>query len=112
MQVVVTGRHMGVGENLKDYCRRKAERLTRFFDRIRLIEVILDGQNGQHSVEIIVHTDRTDPFVAREQQPDAFAAVDLLMDKIERQLSRHKERVRNRKHPRGAGEGQGPAPGH
>lgn len=104
MQVTVTGRHMGVAEPLKAYCREKAERLPRLLDRITSIEVVLDGREGLHTVEMIVHSAGTQPFVASEQHEDAFAAVDLLIDKIEAQLRRYKERHRNRKHPRGATE--------
>lgn len=99
MQVKVTGRHMGVSESVKTYCQEKAERLVRFYDRIQSIEVILDGHEGQHKAEIIVHADRTDPFVAHEEQEDIYAAVDLILDKVEEQLRRHKEKIRNRKHP-------------
>lgn len=100
MQVTVTGRHMGVSDALKAYCKEKVERLPRFFDRIQLIEVVLDGKSGQHSAELIVHAaGAPQPFVAREQDEDAFAAVDLVMDKIEEQLRRYKEKHRNRKHP-------------
>lgn len=99
MQITVSGRHMGVSEALKEYCREKSERLVRFFDRIQLIEVVLDGINGQHSAEMIVHSEGTQPFVASERHEDAYAAVDLMLDKIERQIRRHKEKLRNRKHP-------------
>lgn len=99
MQVTVSGRHMGVSEALKQYCREKAQRLARFYDRIQSIEVILDGHDGSHTAEMIVHSDGTPPFVASEEQEDIYAAVDLLLDKIERQIRRHKERLRNRKHP-------------
>ena len=98
MKVNVSGRHMSVSQDVKDYCIEKAERLTRFYDRLRLIEVVLDGHSGSHNVEMIVHADRTDPFIATEEQDDIFAAVDLVADKVERQLLRHKERHRNRKH--------------
>jgi putative sigma-54 modulation protein len=104
MEVTVTGRHMGISESLKSYCREKAEKLIRFYDRIQLIEVILDGNNGQHSAEMIVHTAGAQPFVAREVQEDAYAAVDLMLDKIERQIRRHKQKLRNRKHPPKAAE--------
>ena len=90
---------MGVGAPLRAYCQEKAERLIRFYDRIQSIDVILDGQAGRHTAEIIVHTEGVDPFVAKEAHADAFAAVDVLLDKIEGQLRRHKERLRNRKHP-------------
>lgn len=98
MQVVISGRHMSVSDEVKGYCNEKAERLTRFYDRVQSIEVILDGQNGSHSAELIVHADRTDPFIAQEQHADLHAAVDMVMDKVERQLRRHKEKLRNRKH--------------
>lgn len=99
MQVTVSGRHMSVSDAVRDYCREKAQHLVHFYDRIRSVEVILDGHNGQHSAEMIVHSDGTPPFVASEEQPDLYAAIDLLLDKIERQITRHKDKLRNRKHP-------------
>ncbi|MCG3126850.1 MAG: Ribosome hibernation promoting factor [Phycisphaerae bacterium] len=98
MQVRISGRHIGVSDAVKQYCQDKAERLTRFYDRIQSIEVVLDGKPGQHSAELIVHVDGSDPFVANEQHADLHAAVDLVLEKVERQLTRHKERHRNRKH--------------
>ncbi len=99
MQITVSGRHMSVSDALREYCEEKAERLVRFYDRIRSVDVVLDGRNGKHSAEMIVHSEGTTPFVATEHHDDAFAAVDLLLDKIEEQLRRHKEKLRNRKHP-------------
>ena len=99
MQVTVSGRHMGVSDALRDYCVEKAQKLLRFYDRIQKIEVILDGNHGEHTAEMIVHSDGTHPFVASEEREDIFAAVDVLIDKLERQISRHKEKLRNRKHP-------------
>ncbi len=108
MQITVSGRHMAITDALRAYCEEKASHLLRFFDRIRTIEVILDGQTGSHKAEMIVHTDRAQPFVASEQNEDLHAAVDLLIDKLEAQLRRHKERIRNRKHPPRAGSEEGP----
>ncbi len=105
MQITVKGRHMGVSDALKAYCVEKAERLPRFLDRIQSIEVIVDGKDGLQRLEIIVHTAGAQPFVAHEVHEDAYAAVDLLVDKVEEQLRRYKERHRNRKHPRGTEEG-------
>ena len=99
MQVTVSGRHMNVGDDVRSYCTEKTERLTRYYDRIQSIEVILDGHAGTHEVELIVRCEGSPPFVATEQREDVYAAIDLLMDKMERQLTRHKERLRNRKHP-------------
>jgi putative sigma-54 modulation protein len=104
MQVTVTGRHMGVSDALRTYCEEKAARLPRFLDRILSIEVVLDGKDGIHTAEMIVHSAGAPPFVATERHEDAYAAIDLLVDKIEEQLRRYKERHRNRKHPRSTGE--------
>lgn len=105
MQVTVTGRHMGVSDALKTYCAEKAERLPRFLDRVQSIGFVLEGREGVHVAEIIVHSAGSPPFVATEQHADPYAAIDLLIDKIEEQLRRYKERHRNRKHPpRGTGE--------
>lgn len=101
MLVTVSGRHMGVSDSLKGYCEEKAHKLTRYYDRIQSIEIVLDGKDGWHQAEMIVHSEHSDPFVAKEEQEDVFAAVDLMIDKIERQLTRHKKKLRNRKHPRG-----------
>lgn len=98
MQVRVSGRHMGVADGVKSYCSEKADKLTKFYDRINLIEVVLDGQNGRHEAEMIVHAEGVDPFVAKEHHDDLYAAVDLVLEKIEGQLRRHKEKLRNRKH--------------
>lgn len=108
MQVTVSGRHMGVSDALKAYCQEKAERLPRFLDRIQAIEVVVDGKDGTHTVEIIVRSAGAQPFVATEQHADAYAAVDLLIDKIEEQLRRYKEKHRNRKHPPRATAGESP----
>jgi putative sigma-54 modulation protein len=109
MVITVTGRHMGVSDALQAYCQEKAERLPRFLDRIQSIAIVVEGKDGLHTVEIIVHSAGTPPFVATEQHEDAYAAVDLLIDKIEEQLRRYKERHRNRKHPPRAAEEQPPA---
>lgn len=100
MQVNVSGRHINIGDGLRDYCEQKATKLLRFYDRITAIDIILDGQDGHHTAEMIVHSEGTQPFVASEEDKDAHAAFDLLMDKIERQIRRFKDRMRNRKHPR------------
>lgn len=99
MQVTVSGRHMGVSDAIKAYCEEKAGRLPRYYDRIQSIELVLDGKAGMHTAEIIVHTEGNQPVVATEQHEDLHASIDLLIDKAERQLTKMKEKLRNRKHP-------------
>lgn len=97
MQVVVTGRHVNVTEEVKAYAAQKAEKLPRFYDRVQSIEVVLDAEGDDFAVDMIVTAGRNN-FIAHETGADMFALIDLIVDKLERQLTRHKEKFRNRKH--------------
>ena len=98
MQVRVAGRHVEVTDDVRDYVESKVAKLPRFYDRIHEVEVVLDHESEQFTAEMIVRTDRKHTFVARETGPDTFTLVDLVIDKLERQLIRQKEKNRNRKH--------------
>ena len=99
MQIVVSARHGDVSDEVKKYAERKAEKLLKFFDKIQEIEVVLDHDSSSSQVEIIVNAEHGNVFVASDKGEDYFAAVDLTVDKMGRQLTRHKEKHRNRKHP-------------
>ena len=98
MQIRVTGRHVEVTDEVRDYVTDKASKLPRYYDRIHEIEVVLDHESEQFTAEMIVRADRKNTFIASETGPDTFALVDLIVEKIERQLTKHKEKKRNRKH--------------
>jgi putative sigma-54 modulation protein len=98
VQISVTGRHVEISDRVKAYAEEKAARLPRFYDRIHAIEFVVDKEKDQVAVELIVHAAATPDFVARELGPEPLSCIDLLVDKMERQLTKHKERVRNRKH--------------
>ena len=100
MQVSVTGRHIETTDAMRQYAELKAGKLARFYDRIERIDVVLDRQpSRQHRVEIVARADHKNTFVAQVDAGDFYEAVDLVVDKMERQLTRHKEKHRNRKHP-------------
>ena len=97
VQILVTGRHVEVTDEVREYVETKAGRLTKYYDRILEIEVILDHESEQFVVEMIVHADHKHTFVARGTGPNTFALVDEIVVKLERQLTKHKEKNRNRK---------------
>ena len=99
MNVVVSSRHMDVTPPLKSYAEGKAGRLTKYYDRIQEIEVVFDAAKDQMTVEMIVNAEHKNMFIARHTDGDAYACVDGCMDKLERQLTDHKKKIRNRKHP-------------
>jgi putative sigma-54 modulation protein len=94
---------MEVTPALKAYAEEKAGKLTRYYDRIQEIEVIYDNgiEHGtEHiNVEVIVNAEHKNMFVARHADGDAYACLDACVHKLERVLSDHKKKVRNRKHP-------------
>lgn len=101
MQIKLTGRHVSVTDNMKDHAREKAEKLLRFFDRIQEIRVVLDQEGGKPSVEYVVDIELGDDLVAHDTSEDMFGSIDAVADKLERQLRRHKERLKEH-HKRGA----------
>lgn len=98
MVITVTSRHMEVSPALKTYADQKANKLVKYYDRIQEIEVIFDAGKSETNVEMIVNAEHNNVFIARAGSPDAYACVDLCIDKLERQLSEHKKKFRNRKH--------------
>jgi putative sigma-54 modulation protein len=98
VQIQVTGRHVEITDDVRDYIRDKVAKLPRFYDRIHEVEVVLDHESEQFTAEMIVRAGRKHTFVARETGPDTFALIDVVIEKLERQLTRQKEKYRNRKH--------------
>ena len=94
MQITISARHGHLSDQTQQKISEKAGKLHKFFDRITAIEVTVDLEHHEESVdvEIRVSAERTDGFVARHAAPELFAAFDSAMHKIEQQLRKHKER--------------------
>lgn len=97
VKVLISGRHVELTEEVREHVEQKVAKLPHFYDRIHEIEVVLDHESEQFKAEIIVHADHKHTFVASGTGPDTFALIDTLVEKLERQLSKHKEKVRTRK---------------
>jgi putative sigma-54 modulation protein len=97
--VIVSSRHMDVSAPLKKYAEQKADKLTKYYDRIQEVEVVFDTAKDSIQTEMMVHAEHRNMFIARHAGADAYACVDGCMDKLERQLTDHKKKIRNRKHP-------------
>ena len=97
MNVVVKARHMDVTDAMRQYVESKAGKLPRFYDNIQSIETTLDVEADQAVVEVVVTASRKHTFVATHRDGDMYACVDQCMDKIARQIRRHKDRVKDRR---------------
>lgn len=94
------GRHEHISPRMRDHATRKLAKLQRFNDRVTRIEVVADHIHEDPEVELIVHLRRGKPLVAKQQAGSFAAAIDELVEKMEKQLKRQKEK---RKDHKGAG---------
>ena len=99
MLVTVSSRHMDVTPPLKEYATQKAGKLVKYYDRIQEVEVVIDNGKDATRVEMIVNAEHKNTFIAHHDDGDAYDCIDGCMHKLERQLSEHKKKFRNRKHP-------------
>lgn len=95
MQIKISARHGHLSEATQDFIRVKAEKLLHFFQRLMMIEVLVDLKEEEKVVEFLVSAEHKHDFVAREKNQDILAAVDLVLDKLERQVRRYKEKIQD-----------------
>lgn len=100
MQVNLTGHHVDITPSLRDYVDSKLERLERHFDHVYDVHVILTVEKLRHKAEATVHVNGNDLF-ADAVEDDMYAAIDGLIDKLDRQVKKHKEKIQDH-HPREA----------
>ena len=98
MQIQVTGRHVKISEDIRSYVEEKLGRLPKYYDRIHDVEVVFGHESEQFTAGIVVRADRKHTFIASETGPDTFALIDIVVERLERQLRKHKEKNRNHKH--------------
>lgn len=112
MQIKISARHGHLNDATGRFIEEKAQKLLRLFDRLTMIEVTVDLKNEHKKVvEFLVQAEHKHDFVAREAHDDVLAAVDLVMDKLEGQLRRYKEKIQDHRRTPSAGQVAGaPAP--
>jgi len=98
VNISITGRHMHVHDSVKEYALEKASKLERFNDAIQHIEIVVANEGDRKQVEMIATSRVGGKHVGQVEHEDTFAAIDLLFDKMKRQLEKTKERKKNRKH--------------
>ncbi len=95
MEIKIAARHGHLSEATQEYIKDKADKLTHLFNRLTMITVMVDLQEGQKTVEFVVQAEHKHDLVARESAGDVLAAVDLALDKIESKLRRYKEKIQD-----------------
>ncbi|GJM22325.1 MAG: hypothetical protein DHS20C15_22400 [Planctomycetota bacterium] len=99
VRIDLTDRHKQHPDNVREYATEKVQKLTRYFDKVQHIEIVLDHEHGQHSVEVIVTANHQLHFVGHASHDSALACIDSVVEKLERQVVKAKERLKD--HHRG-----------
>ena len=99
VRIDYTDRHDQHPDNVKEYAVEKAGKLSRFFDGVNHIEIVLDKEHDQHSAEVIVTATPNLHFVGHATHDSVMPAIDSVVGKLERQVVKAKERLRD--HHRG-----------
>jgi putative sigma-54 modulation protein len=99
LRIDLTDRHEQHPEEVRDYAREKVEKLARYFDQVQHIEIVLDKEHEDHCVEVIVSANHNMHFVGHAMNHSVMACIDRVVEKLERQVVKAKERLKD--HHRG-----------
>jgi putative sigma-54 modulation protein len=92
MQVIITGIHLEVTDALRAHIDAKFEKLARHFDNVTDVHVILSVEKLVQKAEATLQLSGAKLF-AEDHQEDMYAAIDAMVEKLERQITKHKEKT-------------------
>ncbi len=93
MQINLTGHHVDITDSLRNYVDTKFSKLERHFDHISNVHVILNVEKLSQKAEATMHLSGAEVFASSEDT-DMYAAIDSMVDKLDRQVIRHKEKLK------------------
>jgi putative sigma-54 modulation protein len=99
MNLNITGHHIEVTPALREYVSTKVEKVIRHFDHVTSVHVILSVEKLVQKAEITLHVKGKDIF-ADSSDADLYAAIDLLVDKLDRQVQKYKSKHNDHGHVR------------
>lgn len=101
MQTSVTFKNIDPSDHLKAYVRDKLDRFDRFLDNPAEANVVLSVEKFRHISEINITGDRL-KINGKEETNDMYSAIDMVMDKLEKQIKKSKQKIRERRGRGGA----------
>ena len=97
MNLHLTGHHLEITPAIRDYVSSKLQRITHHFDHVFDVSVVLTVEKLQHRIEASVHV-RGKEIFCESADADMYAAIDGLVDKLDRTIIKHKEKSLMRRH--------------
>ncbi len=95
MNLNMTGHHLEITPAMRDYVAAKMTRINRHFDHVIDVNMILTVEKLRQRIEANVHLSGKNIFV-ESADADMYAAIDLLVDKLDRQIVKHKEKIKSK----------------
>ncbi|MFQ5965475.1 MAG: ribosome hibernation-promoting factor, HPF/YfiA family [Candidatus Scalinduaceae bacterium] len=96
MEIIIQGRHLNITEAIKDYVKKKALKFDKYSNKIRKIQFTLKVEGQNNIVESVCSIAKS-TIVAEAINADMYAAIDLVVDKLEKQFVRQKEKLKHHK---------------
>ncbi|SFE78148.1 ribosome hibernation-promoting factor, HPF/YfiA family [Nitrosomonas sp. Nm166] len=96
MNLKLTGNHVEITDAMRDYVISKINKITRHFDHVIDVSVILSIEKLKQKAEANIHVRGKDIFVETDSE-DMYASIDSLVDKLDRQILKHKEKSLERR---------------
>jgi putative sigma-54 modulation protein len=95
MNLNISGHHLDLTPPLRDYVTTKIKRIERHFDHLINADVVLSVEKLRHKAEATVHASGADLHAEATVEDNMYAAIDVLMDRLDQQTRRHKEKLRD-----------------
>lgn len=92
MQLNLSGQHIEITDSLRDHVNKKFEKLTRHFDNMTNVHVVLSVEKLRQKAEATVHVSGADLFASDEHE-NMYTAIEGLVAKLDRQIIKHKDKI-------------------
>ncbi|MEM7096863.1 MAG: ribosome-associated translation inhibitor RaiA [Pseudomonadota bacterium] len=92
MQLNITGHHLDLTESLNTFIHHKFEKLERHYDHMTQVHVVLSVEKLVHKAEASAHVTGTELFATADSE-DMYSAIDQMMEKLDRQIIKYKEKT-------------------
>ncbi|MEW6607245.1 MAG: ribosome-associated translation inhibitor RaiA [bacterium] len=96
MNLSITARHIEIDEAIKDYLRKRLNKLKKYFNKKEVnIHVVLMAEKTRRGIEVVIDFNGN-TLTGHQTSPDIYTSIDQVVDKLERQLKKCKEKVQKK----------------
>jgi len=98
MRVIVSGKNISVRPSIREYIEGKLDKFDKYFNSDVDVKVTLGVERNRHTVEITMPLKHGVTFRAEETSEDMYSSIDMVMDKLTKQMRKHKTKIEKRYH--------------